>query len=97
MQWITTLSNIISDSFSFIPIWQIVLLIGLCVVCFVFRQIKLALLITYFFVFMGGFVSNGQYFMNLMGSDGHFSMIVYVFACLLLALMGLYSLFQETH
>ena len=89
------LGNFGGAAFS-IPLGQMVLAFGLCLMCLLWGRHKWGLLVSYFFIFYWGFIANRLYWVDLLGGST-FGLFFFVFCGLGLILMGVVSVFQETH
>mgnify|MGYP006928160620 CR=1 FL=1 len=75
---------------------QIGLMFLLCFFCLITGRYKTGLLMSYFFIFYWGFVSNRMYWMELFGGEG-MGLVLYLFSAIAVALIGVISIFQENH
>ncbi len=78
------------------PYGQIVFMFLTCFLCLLYGKYKTGLLISYFFIFYWGFVSNRIYWLELFGDSG-MGLMMYFFSATTIALMGIISFFQQDH
>ncbi|MZH13709.1 MAG: hypothetical protein F3742_02920 [Nitrospinae bacterium] len=68
----------------------------LCFFCLFSGKYKMGLLLSYFFTFYWGFVSNQGHWLEMFG-DNVTGLVLYLFSATAIALMGVISIFQENH
>ena len=85
-----------ADKVFFISFGQIVFMFLTCFLCLLYGKYKTGLLISYFFIFYWGFVSNRIYWLELFGDSG-IGLMMYFFSATTIALMGIISFFQQDH
>jgi hypothetical protein len=67
-----------------------------CFLCLLYGKYKTGLLISYFFIFYWGFVSNRIYWLEVFGDSG-MGLMMYFGCATTIALMGVISFFQSDH
>ena len=85
-----------ADKVFFISFGQIVFMFLACFLCLLYGKYKTGLLVSYFFIFYWGFVSNRLYWMELFGDSG-IGLMMYFFSATYVALMGVISFSQQDH
>jgi len=88
--------DFIANKVVFISFGQIGIMFLTCFLCLLYGKYKTGLLISYFFIFYWGFVSNSIYWLELFGDSG-MGLMMYFFSATAIALMGVISFFQSDH
>jgi hypothetical protein len=96
MQGLSNALEFFSSKVFFISFGQIVFMFLTCFLCLLYGKYKTGLLVSYFFIFYWGFVSNRIYWMELFGDSG-MGLMMYFFSATSVALMGVISFFQHDH
>ena len=88
--------DFIANKVFFISLGQIGIMFLICFLCLLTGKYKTGLLLSYFFIFYWGFVSNRTHWMELFGDSG-MGLMMYFFSATTIALMGVVSFFQSDH
>ncbi len=96
MQSISEAVEFLSHKVFFISFGQIAFMFAACFICLLYAKYKTGLLLSYFFIFYWGFVSNRIYWMELFGDSG-IGLLMYFTSATAIALMGVLSFFQADH
>jgi hypothetical protein len=88
--------DFIANKVFFISLGQIGIMFLICFLCLLTGKYKTGLLLSYFFIFYWGFVSNRIHWMELFGDSG-MGLMMYFFSATTIALMGVVSFFQSDH
>ena len=96
MNGINEMLEFFSQKVFLISFGQVGLMFLLCFFCLFSGKYKTGLLLSYFFIFYCGFVSNRGHWLELFGDTG-IGLVLYLFSATAIALMGVISIFQEKH
>jgi len=96
MNGINEMVEFFSQKVFIISFGQIALMFLLCFFCLYSGKYKMGLLLSYFFIFYWGFVSNRGHWLELFGDNGT-GLVLYLFSATAIAMMGVISIFQEHH
>ena len=96
MQGMSEAIEFFENKVFFISFGQIVFMFLTCFLCLLSGKYKTGLLVSYFFIFYWGFVSNRVYWLELFGDSG-IGLMMYFFCATTIALMGVISFFQPDH
>jgi hypothetical protein len=96
MQGMNESVEFLANEMFLISLGQIGFMFLACFLCLLYGKYKTGLLVSYFFIFYWGFVSNRIYWMELFGDSG-IGLMVYFFCAASLALIGVVSFFQQDH
>ncbi len=94
MQGMNETVEFFANKVFFISFGQIIFMFLTCFLCLLYGKYKTGLLVSYFFIFYWGFVSNRIYWVELFGDSG-IGLIMYFFSATAIALMGVFSFFQQ--
>ena len=86
----------LSGKVFFISFGQITFIFLSCLFCLLYGKHKTGLILSYFFIFYWGFVSNRIYWLELFGDSG-VGLMMYFGTGTAIALMGVLSFFQADH
>ena len=86
----------LSGKVFFISLGQITFMFLACFLCLLYGKHKTGLLLSYFFIFYWGFISNRIYWLEVFGDSG-IGLMIYFGTATAIALMGVLSLFQHDH
>ena len=96
MQGMNEAMEFLSSEVFFISLGQITFMFLACFVCLLYEKHKTGLLLSYFFIFYWGFVSNRIYWLEVFGDSG-IGLMMYIGTATAIALMGVLSFFQTDH
>lgn len=88
--------ELLSSKVFFISLGQITFMFLACFFCLFYGRHKTGLLLTYFFIFYWGFISNRIYWLEVFGDSG-IGLMMYFGTATAIALMGVLSFFQHDH
>ncbi len=86
--------DFIANKVFFISLGQIGFMFLTCFLCLLYGKYKTGLLISYFFIFYWGFVSNRIYWLEVFGGSG-MGLMMYFGCATTIALMGVISFFKS--
>jgi hypothetical protein len=96
MQGMNEAMEFLSGKVFFISLGQITFMFLACFICLLYGKHKTGLLLSYFFIFYWGFVSNRIYWLEVFGDSG-IGLMMYFSTATAIALMGVLSFFQTDH
>ena len=96
MQGMNEVMEFLSGKVFFISLGQITFMFFSCFLCLLYGKHKTGLLLSYFFIFYWGFVSNRIYWLEVFGDSG-IGLMMYFSTATAIALMGVLSFFQTDH
>ena len=96
MQGMNEVMEFLSGKVFFISLGQITFMFLACFICLLYGKHKTGLLLSYFFIFYWGFVSNRIYWLEVFGDSG-IGLMMYFSTATAIALMGVLSFFQTDH
>ena len=96
MQGMNEVVEFLSSKAFFISFGQIAFMFLACFLCLLYGKHKTGLLLSYFFIFYWGFISNRIYWLELFGDSG-IGLMMYFGTATAIALMGVFSFFQTDH
>ncbi len=93
MQGLSEAMEFLSGKVFFISLGQITFMFLACFLCLLYGKHKTGLLLSYFFIFYWGFVSNRIYWLEVFGDSG-IGLMMYFGTATAIALMGVLGFFQ---